>query len=366
MSLLAHLVSLHNPSIQSVKPSIHHLNLPQLFSVYIILSINMAAQTGLDVLRTRTIVDCDTMDEEVAKTFGPFQDCTSNQAIAFGELSKPKHKELVVTSISEAKNILSRFPGLSLEELAIEIAMVKLALRIAPHIRGHVHIQTNPYYSYSVEKTTVNALRIIQLFQYLQPGFEQSRICIKIPSTWEGMVACRTLEQAGVHTLATTLFTLTQAVLAAEVGCTYIAPYVNQLKVHFEPGFTDLNKLLPLCVAIQKYYEFVNAKTQVLPASLTLTDEIFAMAGVHHITIAPNLLQQLSQPDSVPQVQSLFDSDTLAAGPSSPLSFVHDESAYRLAFTRDLHGASEEKGMQAINIFCDMQDELVQLIKSVA
>jgi transaldolase len=27
-----------------------------------------------------------------------------------------------------------------------------------------------------------------------------------------------------------------QAVLAAEVGCTYVAPYVNELKVHFEPG----------------------------------------------------------------------------------------------------------------------------------
>lgn len=50
-------------------------------------------------------------------------------------------------------------------------------------------------------------------------------------------MACRTLEQAGIHTLATTLFTLTQAVLAAEVGCTYVAPYVNQLKVHFEPGY---------------------------------------------------------------------------------------------------------------------------------
>lgn len=50
------------------------------------------------------------------------------------------------------------------------------------------------------------------------------------------MIACRALEQAGVRTLATTLFTLAQAVLAAEVGCTYVAPYVNQLKVHFEPG----------------------------------------------------------------------------------------------------------------------------------
>ncbi|KAB8076452.1 transaldolase [Aspergillus leporis] len=326
----------------------------------------MAAQTGLDVLRTRTIVDCDTMDKEVAKTFGPFQDCTSNQAIAYGELSKPEHRELITSSISEAKNLLSRFSGLSLEDLAIEIAMVKLSLRIAPHIRGYVHIQTNPYYSYSVEKTIVNALRIIQLFQHLQPGFEQSRVCIKIPSTWEGMMACRALEQAGVHTLATTLFTLTQAVLAAEVGCTYIAPYVNQLKVHFEPGFTDPNKLLPLCVAIQKYYESVKAKTQVLPASLTSTDEIFAVAGVHHITIAPNLLAQLARPDAVPQIQSLFDYSAPAALPTSPLSFVNDESAYRLAFTRDHHGASEEKLTQAVNIFCDMQDKLVQLVKANA
>lgn len=81
---------------------------------------------------------------------------------------------------------------------------------------------------------------IVQLFQHFQPGFEQSRICIKIPSTWEGMRACRTLEQAGVPTLATTLFTMTQAVLAAEVGCTYVAPYVNQLRVHFEPGYAML------------------------------------------------------------------------------------------------------------------------------
>ncbi|KAF9894880.1 hypothetical protein FE257_004501 [Aspergillus nanangensis] len=301
----------------------------------------MTSQTGLDILRTRSIVDCDTLDEQVAKDFGPFQDCTSNQAIAYGELSTPKHTELLTAS------------------------MVKLALKIAPHIHGHVHIQTNPYYSYTVEKTIVNALRIVQLFQHLQPGFPQSRICIKIPSTWEGMMACRALEQAGIHTLATTLFTLTQAVLAAEVGCTYIAPYVNQLKVHFEPGFEDPNKLLPLCVLIQKYYESTQAKTQVLPASLTSAGEIFALAGVQHITIPPGLLAQLSQPGLVPDMQSLFDIGVPAAVPGPNLSFVNDEAGYRIAFSRDLHGASEEKLTQAVNIFCDMQDKLVQLFKGV-
>lgn len=324
----------------------------------------MTTRTGLDFLRTRTIVDCDTLDAQVTKTYGPFQDCTSNQAIAFGELSKPENAGLILESMSEAGALLSRFEGVSVFSLAVEIAMVKLALKIAPHITGHIHIQTDPYYSYSTEKTIVNALRIVQLFQYLQPGFEQSRICIKIPATWEGLMACRTLELAGVHTLATTLFTMSQAVLAAEAGCTYVAPYVNQLKVHFEPGFTDPNKLLPLCVDIQKYYESVNAKTQVLPASLTCTSEIYALAGVQHITIAPGLLAQLAQPSSAPEVQSLFDSGVGPSGTASGVSFINDESAYRLAFTRDLHGASEEKLLQAINLFCDMQDKLVQIMKS--
>ena len=110
--------------------------------------------------------------------------------------------------------------------------------------------------------------------------------------------------------------------------------------------FTDPNKLLPLCVAIQKYFLSVKAKTQVLPASLTSTSEIYALAGVQHLTIAPGLLEQLAQPGSGPGVQSLFDTDAVASLPGPEVSFVHDESAYRLAFTRDLHVASEEKLLQ--------------------
>lgn len=30
------------------------------------------------------------------------------------------------------------------------------------------------------------------------------------------------------------LFSMEQAVLAADAGCTYIAPYVNDLRVHFD------------------------------------------------------------------------------------------------------------------------------------
>lgn len=38
----------------------------------------------------------------------------------------------------------------------------------------------------------------------------------------------------GINTLATTLFTMEQAILAAEAGCVYIAPFVHELKAFFD------------------------------------------------------------------------------------------------------------------------------------
>lgn len=74
------------------------------------------------------------------------------------------------------------------------------------------------------------------MFKKLDPTLDPKRVCIKIPSTWEGIAACKILEAKGIATLATTLFCMEQAALAADAGCTYIAPYVNELKVHFVPG----------------------------------------------------------------------------------------------------------------------------------
>lgn len=77
---------------------------------------------------------------------------------------------------------------------------------------------------------------IVALFGYLDASFPTSRVCIKIPSTWAGLQACRALESTNTTTLATTLFTMEQASLAGEVGCHYIAPYVHELRVHFQAG----------------------------------------------------------------------------------------------------------------------------------
>ena len=71
---------------------------------------------------------------------------------------------------------------------------------------------------------------INRLVKAIDAQADPKRICIKIASTWAGLQACRVLEVEGIATLATTLFTRPQAVLAAEVNCTYIAPYIFDLR----------------------------------------------------------------------------------------------------------------------------------------
>lgn len=82
------------------------------------------ASTPTSLLRERTVVDCDTLDVNVAQELGPFQDCTSNQAIAFNELQDPLHKDLVMNAVTSAKTLCkSDFPRMTPAELAVELSV---------------------------------------------------------------------------------------------------------------------------------------------------------------------------------------------------------------------------------------------------
>ncbi|GKT65165.1 transaldolase [Colletotrichum tofieldiae] len=320
----------------------------------------------------------------VAAELGPFKDHTSNQAIAYNELTKTTpdgklyHEQLIRDSVKDAHGWAhAAWPDVDPILLAVDImviknrktgraVMVRLSLQFIPYLTGYFHIQTNTKWSYSAEKTCKNAERIVETFKKLEPNFDTGRICIKIPASWEGIAACRVLEKKGIHTLATTMFCMEQAALAADAGCTYIAPYVNELKVHFVTGYVDEHKAFDFCRQAQLYYAETNAKTQVLAASLTSVAEVMQLAGIQHVTVSPPLLRGLAaQPASTwtEQVGKYF-----AAGPDEPWTkdfqaALRNESEWRIAFTRSGNGKYEEKLIQAINIFSDKQDALEELAR---
>jgi len=323
--------------------------------------------TLLDHFRTRSQVDCDTLDQQVASSLGPFVDCTSNQAIAYLELIHTQHADLLKKASAIAKYLAAKEHDIPIPTLAVDIAMILLALPILPHLSGCMHIQVNPLHSYSTWAIIANAERIYRLFQHIVPEFSPSRICIKIPSTWEGLQACRILESKNIKTLATTLFSMEQAALAGKYNCTYIAPYVNELRVHFDHGYKDEAPNFQLCVDAQRYYAKHGQKTMVLPASLTSIEECMKLAGAGHITISPPLLSRLADTyyDKT-TYPSLYDVE--AVNGSSDIEEFDDlevEEKFRLAFTRRDDGRQEVKLVQAINIFCDFQMKLEKMMEVI-
>ena len=69
------------------------------------------------------------------------------------------HAQLIQDAVSFAASKKQTYPSVDTAELAAEVMMVKLALRIVPHLKGYSHIQTNPKHSYSKQKTIENGER---------------------------------------------------------------------------------------------------------------------------------------------------------------------------------------------------------------
>ncbi|KAL8848889.1 MAG: hypothetical protein Q9221_006114 [Calogaya cf. arnoldii] len=374
----------------------------------------------LQYLKSKTQVDVDSLDIRVSVELGPFVDCTSNQADAYQELLNPRHSDLLKKAAALANEIKGHYHAVNFEELAMELSMLSLATSIVPKITGAMLVMVNPRYSYSTPKIIDNAQRLYRLCKFLEPGFDLSRFIVKVPCTWEGMQACRKLKNFNVKTLATTVFSMEQAILAAEAGCTYISPFVNELKATFDSNHHDPDPIFDMCVNAQRYYERHAYPIRVKACCVTNVDMILKLAGVHAFTAPGDQLRELAsmkEPAAKLAQRSLFtekfaDDHTeshkagqtnnhtngyangatngdngmsngnakgasngntdanVGGGPSESSdetlkkrSFIDDESEYRLAFSRADDGKAQSKLTQALNLFSDYQIKAEALMR---
>ena len=54
-------------------------------------------------------------------------------------------------------------------------------------------------------------------------------IAVKVPLTWDGLRACKTLSSEGNMVNVTLCFSANQALLAAKAGATFISPFIGRL-----------------------------------------------------------------------------------------------------------------------------------------
>lgn len=114
-------------------------------------------------------------------------------------------------------------------------------------------------------------------------------VAVKVPLTWDGLKACRTLSQAGTMVNVTLCFTANQALLAAKAGATFISPFVGRLD---DIGLNGM-ELIEEIRAVYDNYEALS--TEILAASIRTPNHVkeAAMAGADVATVPPAVLKGL-------------------------------------------------------------------------
>ncbi|MBQ7488182.1 MAG: fructose-6-phosphate aldolase [Clostridia bacterium] len=108
---------------------------------------------------------------------------------------------------------------------------------------------------------------------------------VKIPSVPEGFKAIRLLQEEGIRTCGTVVYTPLQAYLAAKSGASYVAPYVNRIDNMGYDGVGIVKQIQDILVRH-------HMDTEVLAASFKNSQQVLELCtyGIGSVTCAPAVI----------------------------------------------------------------------------
>ena len=116
----------------------------------------------------------------------------------------------------------------------------------------------------------------------------QDQATIKLPCTPEGIKACKTLNFMGIRTNMTLVFSVSQAILCALAGATYVSPFVGRLDDNGHDGILLIRE-------IAKVFCHNRTDTKILAASIRDASTVGKafQAGAHICTIPPKVFDDM-------------------------------------------------------------------------
>ena len=131
---------------------------------------------------------------------------------------------------------------------------------------------------------------------------------IKVPCTYEGLLACANLSVEGIKVNVTLIFSQAQAILAAKAGAKYVSPFV---------GRVDDNSFGGLCLVkdIAKVYREHVVTTEVLAASLRGVRDVGRAFeyGADIVTMPPSVFEGMYNHILTDKGLDQFDKDYAAS-----------------------------------------------------
>ena len=113
-------------------------------------------------------------------------------------------------------------------------------------------------------------------------------VVVKVPLTWDGLKATRELSVQGIATNVTLCFSVSQALLAAKAGASFISPFIGRLDDYGAEG-------VDLIQEIRIVYDNFDYDTEILAASIRNPAHVrmAAIAGADCATIPPKVFEEL-------------------------------------------------------------------------
>jgi transaldolase len=247
--------------------------------------------TKLEQLRAMSTVVSDTGDMDSIRAFRP-TDATTNPSLILKAAQLPAYARLVEEAI-----LWGRRQNAPVGEVTDRIA-INFGAELTKIVPGRVSTEVDADLSFDTDGSVAKAKELIA--HYEERGISRDRILIKVASTWAGIQAVRRLQVDGIDCNMTLIFSLTQAIAAADAGAFLISPFVGRIldwhvkngegpfDAENDPGVKSVR-------AIYAYYKSYGIKTVVMGASFRNTGEIEALAGCDRLTISPHLLEELSK-----------------------------------------------------------------------
>ena len=311
----------------------------------------------LDALKQYTTVVADTGDFMQLGQFRP-RDATTNPSLILKAVKKPDYQPLLLQTVQAHR-------GEPIDQL-IDRLLVRFGCEILSIVAGRVSTEVDARLSFDVRGTVARAERLMALYE--DAGIGRERVLIKIAATWEGIAAARELEQRGIHTNLTLLFSFGQALACGQAGVQLISPFVGRIydwhkkaagSAWVEAEHAGPNDPGVLSVRqIFNYYKRFGIRTEVMGASFRNVSQVLALAGCDLLTISPELLAQLAA-SQAPVARALDASAAQALDlPEQRL----DEPAFRLALNQD--AMATEKLAEGIRAFVADAIGLEQLLQA--
>jgi transaldolase len=116
-----------------------------------------------------------------------------------------------------------------------------------------------------------------------------SNVTVKLPMTWDGLKACKTLTAEGTMVNVTLCFSANQALLAAKAGATFVSPFIGRLDDQGIEGMELISEIRTI------YENYASLSTEILAASIRTVNHVkqAAMIGADVATVPPAILKAL-------------------------------------------------------------------------